>query len=141
MEQIILWSNKVSEWVQRAVTHVPEIAEHGRLLQVYTCMHLHDRFFASWLRRVHRAELVAGEAALEAAGPAVAEAQAQQREAEQRTQEAEGRLQGLEAQLREKSDLIRYVEEEVERVKGEGRAHASRLGVSHIRAWCLGYTC
>lgn len=45
----------------------------------------------------------------------------QVRDAETRARDAETRARTAEQQLTEKSELIKFVEEEVERVKGEGR--------------------
>lgn len=67
----------------------------------------------------HRAEIEAGEAALEAMSTSTSTADARVAAAESRAREHEARAKALEKQLSDKDELIKYVEEEVERVKGE----------------------
>jgi hypothetical protein len=67
---------------------------------------------------VRSSELEAGESALEEMSGRVAGVDSKVAEAEARAREAEGRLRDVERQLADKDGLLKYVEEEVERVKG-----------------------
>ena len=72
---------------------------------------------------------MAGESALEGMSQAVACAQGKLRAAEERAGEAERAQRAAQEQLGEKEGLIKYVEEEVERVKGAwGSPRAAERG-------------
>lgn len=66
----------------------------------------------------HRSEIEAGEAALERMSASMSEAQAKQRE-------AEAKLKATQDALAEKDSMISYINEEVDRVKGELRLYWS----------------